>query len=133
MAIADNPELTHSIPFFYGPTGLGKHIWYRVLVIELSTNMETKNRFSTSLLKHSRMVYMRFVTTVPVNSLFYRNIDVLIVDDIQFLAVKKKHKKNSSYFNALHQDGKQIILSSDRAPKDVLTLKSDLFLDLVGD
>lgn len=121
-AISDNPGETSFNPFFvYGGVGLGKThliqaIGNRILekfpdkkVIYLSTDSFT----------------VEFVEAIQSNKVnefqnFYRNIDVLIIDDIQFLTGKEKTQDLFFHiFNTLHQARKQIILSSDRAPKDL--------------
>ena len=138
MAIADNPGTNSFNPFFiYGPTGLGK----THLVQSIGNRIKHKFGDEKSVLYISSEAFTNeFVHAIRNNPCNQRilhvlpNIDVLIVDDTQFFGGKRKTQEEFFHiFNALHQDGKQIILSSDRAPKDYLTLKSDLFLDLVGD
>lgn len=121
-AISDNPGETSFNPFFvYGGVGLGKThliqaIGNRILekfpdkkVIYLSTDSFT----------------VEFVEAIQSNKVnefqnFYRSIDVLIIDDIQFLTGKEKTQDLFFHiFNTLHQARKQIILSSDRPPKDL--------------
>lgn len=121
-AISDNPGETSFNPFFvYGGVGLGKThliqaIGNRILekfpnkkVIYLSTDSFT----------------VEFVEAIQSNRVnefqnFYRNIDVLIIDDIQFLTGKEKTQDLFFHiFNTLHQARKQIILSSDRPPKEL--------------
>jgi chromosomal replication initiator protein len=121
-AISDNPGETSFNPFFvYGGVGLGKThliqaIGNRILekfpdkkVIYLSTDSFT----------------VEFVEAIQSNRVnefqnFYRNIDVLIIDDIQFLTGKEKTQDLFFHiFNTLHQSRKQIILSSDRPPKEL--------------
>ncbi len=121
-AISNNPGETSFNPFFvYGGVGLGKThliqaIGNRILekfpdkkVIYLSTDSFT----------------VEFVEAIQSNRVnefqnFYRNIDVLIIDDIQFLTGKEKTQDLFFHiFNTLHQSRKQIILSSDRPPKEL--------------
>lgn len=130
MAIADNPGSNSFNPFFvYGPTGLGK----THLVQSIGNKIKEKYGDEKSVLYISSEAFTNeFVHAIRNNrasefSMFYRNIDVLMVDDIQFFSGKEKTQEEFFHiFNALHQDGKQIILSSDRAPKDVPDIEERL-------
>lgn len=130
MAIADNPGSNSFNPFFvYGPTGLGK----THLVQSIGNKIKQKFGDEKSVLYISSEAFTNeFVHAIRNNrasefSMFYRNIDVLMVDDIQFFSGKEKTQEEFFHiFNALHQDGKQIILSSDRAPKDVPDIEERL-------
>ncbi len=130
MAIADNPGNNSFNPFFtYGPTGLGK----THLIQSIGNRVKQKFGDEKSVLYISSEAFTNeFVHAIRNNrasefSMFYRNIDVLIVDDIQFFSGKEKTQEEFFHiFNALHQDGKQIILSSDRAPKDVPDIQERL-------
>ncbi|MEO1022850.1 MAG: chromosomal replication initiator protein DnaA [Bacteroidota bacterium] len=130
MAIADNPGSNSFNPFFvYGPTGLGK----THLVQSVGNKIKEIHGDDKSVLYISSEAFTNeFVQAIRNNrasefSMFYRNIDVLIVDDIQFFSGKEKTQEEFFHiFNALHQDGKQIILSSDRAPKDVPDIEERL-------
>lgn len=130
MAIADNPGNNSFNPLFvYGPTGLGK----THLVQSIGNRIKQKYAEEKSVLYISSEAFTNeFVHAIRNNrasefSMFYRNIDVLIVDDIQFFSGKEKTQEEFFHiFNALHQDGKQIVLSSDRAPKDVPDIEERL-------
>lgn len=130
MAIADNPGNNSFNPFFvYGPTGLGK----THLVQSIGNKIKERYGDDKSVLYISSEAFTNeFVHAIRNNranefSMFYRNIDVLIVDDIQFFSGKEKTQEEFFHiFNALHQEGKQIILSSDRAPKDVPDIQERL-------
>lgn len=130
MAIADNPGNNSFNPFFiYGPTGLGK----THLVQSIGNRIKQKFGDDKSVLYISSEAFTNeFVHAIRNNrasefSMFYRNIDVLIVDDIQFFSGKEKTQEEFFHiFNALHQEGKQIVLSSDRAPKDVPDIEERL-------
>lgn len=130
MAIADNPGSNSFNPFFvYGPTGLGK----THLVQSIGNKIKEKFGDEKSVLYISSEAFTNeFVHAIRNNrasefTMFYRNIDVLMVDDIQFFSGKEKTQEEFFHiFNTLHQDGKQIILSSDRAPKDVPDIEERL-------
>jgi len=130
MAIAENPGKNSFNPFFiYGTTGLGKT--HLVQSIGNKIKQDFGDEFSV-LYVSSETFTNEFVQAIRNNrasefSMFYRNIDVLIVDDIQFFSGKEKTQEEFFHiFNALHQEGKQIILSSDRAPKDVPDIEERL-------
>lgn len=130
IAIAENPGTNSFNPLFvYGTTGLGK----THLIQCIGNRVKQKYGDDKSVLyKSSEGFTNEFVQSIRNNrasefSMFYRNIDVLIVDDIQFFSGKEKTQEEFFHiFNQLHQDGKQIILSSDRAPKDVPDIEERL-------
>lgn len=130
MAIAENPGKNSFNPFFiYGTTGLGKT--HLVQSIGNKIKQQFGDEFSV-LYVSSETFTNEFVQAIRNNrasefSMFYRHIDILIVDDIQFFSGKEKTQEEFFHiFNALHQEGKQIILSSDRAPKDVPDIEERL-------
>jgi chromosomal replication initiator protein len=130
MAIAENLGNNSFNPFFvYGGVGLGKTHLIQSIGNKIKQDYgDERNVLYTS----SESFTNEFVHAIRNNrasefTMFYRNIDVLIVDDIQFFSGKEKTQEEFFHiFNALHQDGKQIILSSDRAPKDVPDIEERL-------
>jgi chromosomal replication initiator protein len=128
-AVANNPGGTSFNPLvLYGGTGLGK-----THLIQAIGNCALSNG------KASRVIYVssekftvEFVDAIQSDrisdfSSFYRSMDILIVDDIQFFAGKEKTQDNFFHtFNELHQIGKQIVLSSDRPPKELRGLDDRL-------
>ncbi|MES2796774.1 MAG: chromosomal replication initiator protein DnaA [Bacteroidota bacterium] len=120
IAVANKPGTTSFNPLMiYGGVGLGKtHI---LQAIGNGIKVSDPNRFV--LYVSSEKFTNQFINAVKNNSLqvfsnFYMNVDVLIIDDVQFLAGKEKTQETFFHiFNHLHQTGKQIIMSSDRAPK----------------
>lgn len=122
MAVADNPGKTRYNPLvIYGPTGLGK----THLVQAIGNRVLHRNRQAKVLFTNSEKFTMEYINAIQTNKLaeftnFYRSVDVLIVDDIQFLGGKERTQDMFFHtFNALHQAGKQLVLTSDKQPKDL--------------
>lgn len=128
-AISDNPGGTSFNPFFvYGGVGLGKTHLIQAIGNKIIDNFPDKKVIYLS----SDTFTVEFVEAVQSNKVnefsnFYRNMDVLIIDDIQFLLGKEKTQDLFfQIFNILHQSRKQIILSSDKPPKDLKGLDDRL-------
>lgn len=122
MAVAENPGGTRYNPFvIYGDTGLGK----THLVQAIGNKALQLHRNLRVIYTNSERFTMEYVTAIQNNKVndftnFYRSVDILIVDDIQFFSTKEKTQDNFFHtFNALHQAGKQIILTSDKPPKEL--------------
>lgn len=128
-AISDNPGGTSFNPLFlYGGVGLGKTHLIQAIGNQIVKNFPEKKVIYLS----SDIFTVEFVESIQTNrvnefSNFYRSMDVLIIDDIQFLIGKEKTQDLFFHiFNTLHQSRKQIILSSDKPPKDLKGLNERL-------
>ena len=128
-AISDNPGGTSFNPLFiYGGVGLGKTHLIQAIGNKILKNFPDKKVIYLS----SDIFTVEFVESIQSNrvnefSSFYRGMDVLIIDDIQFLSGKEKTQDLFFHiFNTLHQSRKQIILSSDKPPKDLMGLDERL-------
>lgn len=128
-AISDNPGGTSFNPFFiYGGVGLGK----THLIQSIGNSILEKFPEKKVIYLSSDSFTVEFVEAIQSNkvnvfSSFYRSMDVLILDDIQFLMGKEKTQDLFFHiFNTLHQSRKQIILSSDKPPKDLKGLDDRL-------
>ncbi len=121
MAVAERPSKAYNPLFLYGGVGMGKtHLMHAI-------GHETKRR-----LPHTAISYVsgeKFVNEL-IDSLRYnkmtsfrdkfRSVDVLLIDDVQFLAGKERMQEEFFHtFNALHEDSKQIVIASDRPPKEL--------------
>ncbi len=122
LAIAKNPGKTRFNPLVvYGDTGLGKtHLVHGIGNMILKNFKDLRALYTTS-----ERFTMEFINAIQNNKTpdfinFYRSVDVLIVDDIQFFGGKEKTQDNFFHtFNALYQAGKQLILTSDKPPREL--------------
>jgi len=129
MAVANNPEGTSFNPLvIYGGVGLGK----THLVHAIGNHMILTGKSKRILYISSEKFTVDFLDAIQKGSIgefsnFYRSVDLLMVDDIQFFAGKEKTQDYFFHtFNALHQQGKQIVLSCDRPPKELKGLNERL-------
>lgn len=129
LAVAESPSKAYNPLFIYGGVGLGKtHLMHAIghLINENNNNSlkvvyVTSEKFINELIsaiKDDKNIEFR-------NK--YRNVDVLLIDDVQFIAGKERTQEEFFHtFNTLHESNKQIILSSDRPPKEIKTLEERL-------
>lgn len=128
LAVADNPGKAYNPLFIYGGAGLGK----THLLQAIATTVRIKKPNLYVLYITSEKFTNEFINAIKddkINSFqeHYRNIDILLVDDIQFIAGKERTQEEFFHtFNTLYESGKQIVLSSDRPPKEIRTLEERL-------
>jgi len=128
QSIAVEPGTKYNPLFLYGGVGIGKtHLIQAVGNAIIGNNSNARVLYISSEQFVQELVdAIRFKKTADFAS-FYRSTDVLIVDDVQFIAGKEKMQEEFFHtFNALHQANKQIILTSDKPPKDIPTLEERL-------
>ncbi len=119
MAAAQKPGEMYNPLFIYGGVGLGKtHLAQAVGNYILSKNPQKKVLYINSEKFTNDFIFAIKRGQTDEFKNIYRNVDVLLIDDIQFIAGKEQTQEEFFHtFNALHQNNKQIILSSDRPPK----------------
>lgn len=128
LAVASNPSGAYNPLFIYGASGLGKtHLLYAI-AHEINKEMPNKKvLYSRGEEFTNELIEAIGANTTAKFHAKYRQIDVLLVDDIQFIAGKVQTQEEFFHtFNDLYQAGKQIVLTSDRPPKEIKTLEDRL-------
>ena len=131
LAVAESPGTIYNPLFLYSGFGLGKtHLMHSIAHFIMKTNPSMRVLYVTSETFTNEVI--EAIRNGNNNSMRdfrekYRNIDVLLIDDVQFIIGKESTQEEFFHtFNALYQDSKQIVISSDRPPKEMETLTERL-------
>ena len=131
LAVAESPAEMYNPLFIYGGAGLGKtHLMHSIGNFILDKNHDAKIRCVTSEVFTNEVI--NAIRSESQSSIVefrnkYRNLDVLLIDDIQFIIGKERSQEEFFHtFNTLKMSNKQIVISSDKPPKDMSTLEERL-------
>ncbi len=128
VAVAEQPSSSYNPLYVYGGVGLGKtHLMHAIGNYILRQRHGVKHMYITTEAFMNQLINsIRFEKTIDFKER-YRNVDVLLIDDIQFLAGKERTQEEFFHtFNALYESQKQIVITSDCPPRDIPTLEERL-------
>lgn len=128
LAVGNEPGKSYNPLFLYGGVGLGKtHLMHAIGNRILENNPKSNVLYVTSEKFTNQLINSIKDNKTEIFRNKYRNIDVLLIDDIQFIAGKERVQEEFFHtFNTLREDGKQIIISSDKPPRDIEFLEDRL-------
>ena len=129
LSVAESPGRSYNPLFIYGPAGLGKtHLLHAIGHHVQAMFPRKRVRYvSTESFMNDFVEAIRDRTRMPVFKRRYRELDVLLIDDIQFLERTQELQEEFFHtFNQIHNEGGQIVISSDRSPKSIATLEDRL-------
>ncbi len=128
LAVAESPSVAYNPLFIYGGSGLGKtHLMHAIGIYLLEHNPHLKVLYVSSEMFTNELIRALQQNKIGEFKSKYRKLDVLLIDDIQFMEGKDSTQEEFFYtFNTLYDSNKQIIISSDRAPNKLINLEERL-------
>ncbi|MFH1800619.1 MAG: chromosomal replication initiator protein DnaA [Candidatus Omnitrophota bacterium] len=128
VAVSESPAKQYNPLFMYGPTGLGKtHLLHSIANATIQRHPEFKILYISSEKFTNQLISAIQMKTTPQFRAKYRSLDLLLIDDVHFIAEKNSTQEEFfNTFNALYDAHKQIVVTSDRAPREIPGLEERL-------